>query len=181
MQQFHDTATNEAYDFEDDVKVSQDAKGHNVFHTPHGVRLKVPNTLVKGEPKLSTAEKLANAQSTQKQTMDAAYANALQQPQSYTTKAGKTAKFTPDKATRDYLLECELGFRNKQATPSGFMFEAHDGTEIAFAYADLLGLAEVLIGYGNTQYRNWKKKYKAIDAVTTSTSSPIKTVEGITW
>lgn len=124
---------------------------------------------------------LAEAKDAQRQKIDAAYANALAQPQSFTTAAGKTAKFTPDKKTRDYLLECELGFRNKKATPSEFTFEAHDGTEIPFAYADLLGLAEVLVTYGNTQYRNWKSKIKAIDAVTTSTSSPIKTVQSITW
>ena len=110
---------------------------------------------------------LAQAQAAQIGLLAAAYANAIVQSVSYTSKAGVVQTYQADARSVANLQSMMLAFSGAAATPTGFPWIALDNTAVPFAYADLQGLAAVLGAQGLAAFLNLQAKKVTVLAATT--------------
>ena len=175
MQTYKD-ATNQVWQFENDVVVSGSA-GALVFTTAHGTVLTTPTSLAPYTiPTPTTAQLLASAQTTQLNSLIASYANAIAQPVSYTSVAGVVKTYQADKQSRDNLVEMTAAYTKAAATPTGFYWIATDNTQVPFTFADLQQLAAVMGVPGWTAFQNLQTKKASVMAATT-----VSAVQLIVW
>ena len=116
------------------------------------------------------------AQVTQISILAAAYANAIVQSVSYTSKAGVVQTYQADAHSVANLQSMMLAFSGAAATPTGFPWFALDNTPVPFAYADLQGLAAVIGTQGLAAFLNLQAKKAAVMAAPT-----IAKVQGVVW
>ena len=159
MQTFIDTATNKVYQYEDDVGTTE-VNGVYTFTTAQGVVLTTPSTLQPYTiPAPTPAQLAATAQAIQVSTLQVAYNAAVQANVSYTSKGNITETYQANPQSVQNLQNTILGFQAAAATPSGFYWKAADNTQVPFTYADLQGLAAVMVasGWANFQTLQTKK------------------------
>ena len=104
------------------------------------------------------------------------YDEAIQQPVSYTTKAGIMQTFQGDDTAVANLSKMLLAFQGAGATPPGFYWVASDNTQVPFTYADMQGLAQAIGVNALTAFGNLQAKKAAVLAASTSAA-----VVDITW
>ncbi|MDE2456679.1 MAG: DUF4376 domain-containing protein [Burkholderiales bacterium] len=95
---------------------------------------------------------LATVQAEQVALLAAAYASAIAQPVSFTTKAGVTQTYQADPAAISNVANMQLAFAGSGSTPSGFYWVAADNTQVPFSYADVQGLAAAMGTQGFTAF-----------------------------
>ena len=159
MQTFIDTATNKVYQYEDNVVVTE-ASGIYTFTTPSGLVLTTPSTLQPYTiPAPTSAQLAATAQAIQVSTLQVAYNAAVQANVSYTSKGNVTETYQANPQSVQNLQNTILGFQAAGVVPTGFYWVAADNTQVPFTYADLQGLAAVMVasGWANFQTLQTKK------------------------
>ena len=119
---------------------------------------------------------LAQVQDSQCSLIDAAYANAIAQPVSFTTAGAVTKTFDADAQSTATLQSTLAGLSAVQTVPSGFFWLSSDNVPVPFTHADLQGLAAAMLAQGWVAFQNRTTKKAAIRAATT-----IATVETITY
>jgi hypothetical protein len=113
--------------------------------------------------------------------LSAAYANAIVQAVSYTTKAvspavGITKTYQADPQSVSNLQSAIAGCSAAQATPTGFYWVAFDNTQVPFAFADLQGLAAAMFGHGAVAFQHLQTQKAAVNAATT-----VSGVQAVVW
>ena len=159
MQTFIDTATQKIWQYEDDVIVT-DTAGVYSFKTAAGVALNSPATLQPYTIPAPTPTQLAaTAQAIQVSTLQVAYNAAVQANVSYTSKGNVTETYQANPQSVQNLQNTILGFQAAGVVPTGFYWVAADNTQVPFTYADLQGLAAVMVasGWANFQTLQTKK------------------------
>lgn len=126
-----------------------------------------PMTSAEIEAHLNPPLTLAGAQATQCAQLAAAYAAAIAQPVSYTSKAGVTKTYQADPASVGNLQNMLLAFSGAQATPTGFYWLSADNTQVPFSYADLQGLAAVMGVQGFAAFERLRARKAAVNAAIT--------------
>jgi len=119
---------------------------------------------------------LSVAQDIQIGLLTKAYNNAIQQPVSFTTKAGITKTFQADPQSQQNLSYVMQGFTAAAVTPTGFYWVAADNTQVAFAFADLQGLAAAMVAQGWTAFQHLQTQKAAVNTATT-----VAAVQTIIW
>jgi len=124
----------------------------------------------------SSAFLLTQAQAVQISSLTQAYAAAIAQPVSYTSKAGTVKTYQADPDSRGKLSDMLLACSGAQATPAGFYWLSVDNTQVPFAFADLQGLAAVMGAQGFTAFAHLQTQKAEVRAATTADS-----VAAIVW
>lgn len=124
----------------------------------------------------SAAFLLTQAQSSQVDVLAQAYAAAIAQPVSYTTKAGVAKTYQADPGSVSNLQNTLLGLQAAQATPTGFYWVAADNTQVPFTYADLQALAAAMLAQGWAAFQKLQTLKAQVAAATTVTA-----VQAVTW
>lgn len=137
-------------------------------------KYQVISGLFKLAPLPTTAQLLTAAQTMQIDTIKAAYANAIVQPISYTSKGGVTKTYQADPQSV-YNLQAMLAAYSG-VVPTGFYWVAADNTQVPFAFSDLQGLAAVIGAQGWTAFQHLQTLKAQILAATT-----IASVQGSVW
>ncbi len=119
---------------------------------------------------------LAQAQAAQTATLMAVYETASIQPVSYTTKAGVSHTFQADASSQQLVQTSLAGYSAAQAVPSGFYWVAADNTQVPFVYADLQGLAGVMIAQGWTAFQQLQTLKAEVRTATT-----VAAVQAVVW
>jgi hypothetical protein len=119
---------------------------------------------------------LAQAQTAQISTLQAAYQQAIQAPVSYTSKGGVTKTYQADPGSVANLQNMLLAFSATQTVPSGFYWVAVDNTQVPFTYADMQGLAQTFGEQGASAFQHLQTQKAAVLAATT-----VSAVQAITW
>ena len=122
------------------------------------------------------ARPLAQAQSDQIATLEAAYDTAICAPVTFTSAGGITNQYQTDPDSIANLSSMLLAFQHMQVVPSGFYWLAADNTQTPFTYADMQGLATAIGSQGFTAFSNLQAKKAAVRAATSNS-----TVLSITW
>lgn len=119
---------------------------------------------------------LAQVQDAQISDLYDAYAAAIAQPVSFTSKAGvvKTYQADPDSANK--LGQMLLAYLGAQATPAGFYWLSADNTQVPFSYADLQGLAADMGAQGFAAFAHLQTLKAEVRAATTAAA-----VSAIVW
>lgn len=166
MQTFIDTVTNKVYQFEPDV-VATDISGVYSFTTASGIPLtSLPTTLQPYTiPAPTTAQLASQAQTAQLTALSLSYAAAIQTPVSYTSKGGVTKTFQAGSGSISNLQNTILGYQAAGTTPSGFYWVSADNTQVPFTYADLQGLAAVMVAQGWTAFQHLQTQKAAINTI----------------
>lgn len=105
------------------------------------------------------AQLAATAQAIQVSTLQVAYNAAVQANVSYTSKGNITETYQANPQSVQNLQNTILGFQAAGVVPTGFYWVAADNTQVPFTYADLQGLAAVMVasGWANFQTLQTKK------------------------
>ncbi|MEX3690832.1 DUF4376 domain-containing protein [Paraburkholderia sp. BR14263] len=106
----------------------------------------------------------------------AAYNTAIQQPVSYTSKAGVTKGYQTDSVSVSNLSQMILAFQATGAVPDGFYWVAADNTQVPFTYADLQGLAQAMGAQGAAAFQKFQTLKVEVAAAAT-----IAAVQAIDW
>lgn len=176
MQTFIDTATQQAWAFEDDVTAEQGANGYT-FADARGTPLAVPPTLQPYTPPApSVAELLAAAQVAKLAELDAAYAVAVTQPVSFTSAGGVAKTFQADKVSQDTLTVSMQGYALVGSVPAGFYWVAADNAQVPFTLDDLKGLYAAMLRQGWAAFQNKQVKKAAV-----RNGIEVSEVEAVGW
>ena len=119
---------------------------------------------------------IAQAQAVQIELLNAAYQAAIVAPVSYTTKAGITAWFSQDAASKTNLLNAIAG-----ATASGnwslnLWLDTTGHPVTPFTFVDLQGLAAAMESADTPEFTHLLTKIAAVQAATT-----VAEVQSVTW
>lgn len=175
MQIFHDSTNNGRYAFEDDVKITQDQSGNNIFTAPNGIQLQVPTTLVQGEPKLTSAEKLKAAKDAQLNQIKRGFYEAVNAD---VTDSNGVAWNGGWDSGQKLFLACQLAQQNGATTVDLW---DKSNTKHSLSIADGMKVAAAVGAPYQAAFAKLQDLKAQIAAVTTSTKSPITTVQSITW
>ncbi|KWO62570.1 DUF4376 domain-containing protein [Burkholderia territorii] len=122
------------------------------------------------------ADELSVARTAKLAALASAYAQAIQQPVSFTTQAGVQKAFQADSQSVYNLQSMLLAFQVAGATPEGFYWVAADNTQVPFSYADMQGLAQVIGAQGALAFQHLQNLKTAVkDAATYSA------IQAVTW
>lgn len=119
---------------------------------------------------------LAQAQTAQAALLNAAYASAVVQPVSYTSKGGVTKTFQADSASQTTLMQATQGYTLTGAVPNGFYWVSADNTQVPFTLADLSGLYQAMLAQGWDAFQKKQSLKAQIKAAAT-----VAAVQAITW
>jgi len=118
---------------------------------------------------------LAQAQTSQIQTLAKAYQTAIAQPVTYTSKGGVTKLYQADPQSIANLSQMMLAFVGTQILPIGFYWVCADNTKVPFVYADLQGLAAAMGAQGFAAFDTLQtKKAQVLAAADVVTVQAIK-------
>lgn len=178
--QLYKDSNGKVYSYENDVTIKTDSSGNTIGIAPDGSQLpNVPKSLTSYTP--STADKLAAAKQAQIAQLNQSYKAAIDADIKFTNAAGTQKMYQAGPTSRARLQETINGYSKSGSVPSGFYWLSKDNTQVSFTYADLQNLAQALTDRGNKAFQKLQTKKANVRAVTTSTSNPIQTVQGITW
>ena len=111
------------------------------------------------------APTLAQTQIAQLSSLAQSYTTAIQTPVSYTSKGGVTKTFQADAGAVSNLQNTVLGYQAAGATPAGFYWVSEDNTQVPFTYADLQGLAAVMVAQGWTAFQHLQTQKAAVNTI----------------
>lgn len=124
----------------------------------------------------SSAFLLTQAQTAQIGMLTQAYAAAIAQSVSYTSKAATVKTYQADPDSRGKLSDMLLACSGAQATPPGFYWVALDNAQVPFVYTDLQGLAVAMGAQGFTAFAHLQTLKAEVLAATTAAA-----VAAIVW
>ncbi|MCK4121416.1 DUF4376 domain-containing protein [Ralstonia pseudosolanacearum] len=116
------------------------------------------------------------AQAAQVALLRAAYAGAIAQSVSYTSKGGITKTYQVDPQSVANLSQMLLAFQAPQAVPTGFYWVAVDNAQVPFTYADMQALAQVMGVQGATAFQKLQSLKAEVNAATT-----VAAIQAVTW
>ena len=119
---------------------------------------------------------LAQAQSQQLGMLATAYATAVVQPVSYTSKGGVTKSYQADATSQANVQAALVGYTPVGAVPAGFYWVASDNTQVPFTLADIQGLASAMLAQGWSAFQHLQAQKAAILA-----ASSVAAVQAVTW
>jgi len=119
---------------------------------------------------------LAQAQAAQISVVNAAYASAVVQPVSYSSKGGATKTFQADSLSQATLMQATQGYNLAGAVPNGFYWVSADNAQVPFTLADLSGLYEAMLAQGWEAFQKKQSLKAKIQAAGT-----VDEVQAISW
>lgn len=122
------------------------------------------------------ARTIAQIRAAQVAILEAAYAVAISQPVTYTSRAGVAGQYQADPDSINNVAKMQLAFAGAASTPIGFYWLTSDNTQVSFFYADIQGLAAVLGRQGFGAFQTLQTQKSAVRAATTAAA-----VAAITW
>lgn len=132
-------------------------------------------TLTEPAPPTDSA-KLAAAQSSKINEINASYRAAVCADISFTTAAGTAQTFQADPGSQTVLMQSVSGFNQSGKVPSGFYWVASDNTQVPFTLEDLNGLYQAMLNRGWGAFKNRHDKRTAVREATT-----VSDVNAIVW
>jgi len=177
MQTFKDTVTQQVWQFNDDVIVTE-KKGVYSFACADGTPLtSVPTTLQPYTiPAPTPAELLAAAQKAKVRELTANYNVAIHDPVVYKSVGNITETYQADNQAISNLQNMLLAFAPPATLPTDFYWVAQNNTHVPFTYADLQGLAVAIGAQGFTNFDHLQDLKTQVAAATT-----VAQVNAITW
>ncbi len=110
---------------------------------------------------------LAQAQAAQIAVLEAAYAEAITEPVTFTTAGGVKKAFQADDDSQIVLIKAQQGYSIVGAVPDGFYWIASDNTQVPFTLADLKGLYAAMLAQGWSAFQRLQTQKAAVRAAKT--------------
>ncbi|NNM68927.1 MAG: DUF4376 domain-containing protein [Gallionella sp.] len=127
-------------------------------------------------PVQTSAQLLASAQAAKIELLSVAYANAITQPVSYTSKSGMAETYQADSNSQSNLMKELAVYQSAGATPTGYYWVAANNTQVPFTLADLQGLAAAMGAQEWQAFQHLQTLKASVSSGTTVTA-----VQAIVW
>lgn len=119
---------------------------------------------------------LSQARYDQITIIEQAYQAAIYADIAFTTAAGVAQTFQGDAGSQAILVQSKSRYNETGVTPNGFFWLSKDNTQVAFTFADLVGLYNAMFDRGQLAFAK-KTQLKA----SIRTATDVASVQAVVW